>query len=369
MAKVLFIAPNTRSLVDNRGDLIKQIEKRGNEVIALIPENEYDEGKLKQLGVKHYLYYMSRQSMNPFNDIASLFDLHRQIKKTNPDCVFSYHIKSVVYGSIAAKLAGIDNLYAMVTGLGYLFIGDNFKKKVLQRIALMMYRAGLYLNKKVFIQNYNDINFFKEKNVVNDSKIIKVNGSGVNTDFYYPDYDYPQGPVFLMISRLLEDKGVYEYAAAAKKLKEQGCEADFNLLGPYDDNPSAIDKCEVEDWVEEGYINYLGKTDDVRPYITSADIIVLPSYREGTPRSVLEGMSMARPIITTRAPGCSETVEEGENGFLVQTRDVDSLVQAMKRFVNNTGLIEEMGEKSRKIAEEKYDVDKVNETIIENMDL
>lgn len=369
MAKVLIVAANTRSLVDNRGDLINEIKARGHDLLALIPKSDFDKEKIKEISIDYKLFSLSRQKMNPFSDLYSVYDLYNKIKEYKPDYVFSYTIKPIVYGSTAAGLARVKNIYSMVTGLGYLFIGNSMKKKTFKKLALIMYKAGFIFNQKVFFQNFDDIKLFKSANIIKEKKITKVNGSGVNTDYYQAYFKYPMKPRFLVIARLLEDKGIYEYVKAAKILKERYPEAEFNLLGPYDDNPSAITETEVKNWTEQGLINYLGKTKDVRPYIKNSDVVVLPSYREGTPRVNLEAMSMARTVVTTDVPGCRETVEVGYNGFLAEVKNPESLAAAMEKFIKNPELIKKMGKRARKFVKEKYDVNKVNEIIINTMGL
>ena len=201
-----------------------------------------------------------------------------------------------------------------------------------------------------------------------------VNGSGVNvTDFNVlplPQNEQQQAKIsFLLIARLLVDKGVREYAEAAKIIQQQYPHVEFNLVGWIDENPSAITQQELDQWVTKKTVKYWGKLADVRPAIAESSVYVLPSYREGTPRTVLEAMAMGRAIITTDAPGCRETVVDGDNGFLVEVKSVDSLVDAMQKFINQPELIEKMGNRSREIALHKYDVHQVNTHMMQEMGL
>jgi len=233
-----------------------------------------------------------------------------------------------------------------------------------------MYWVALRNNTKVFFQNPDDQELFTSMNLVSGcEQCVLINGSGVDIEYYRETPPVTERIVFLLIARLISDKGINEYVEAARRIKQDYPEVVFRLVGPFDSNPSAIPKKKIEKWHDEGVIEYLGKTRDVRPYIAESSVYVLPSYREGTPRTVLEAMSMGRPIITSDAPGCRETVIEGKNGYLVRVKDVDGLVQALERFILNPKLISMMGKESRKIAVKKYDVRKVNATILETMGL
>jgi glycosyltransferase involved in cell wall biosynthesis len=341
----------------------------GHKVVCLGPEAGF-ERPLQELGASYRQISLHRTGLNPLKDIQTLFSLRKALKEIKPDLVFSYTVKPIVYGSIAAHLAGVKRMYAMITGLGYVFIGQTFKQRLLTQVLAFLYRWGLKYNQVVFFQNPDDLHLFVDKSIVSKRvKPVLVNGSGVNIEkfaFYPPKLS----PVtFLFIARLIKDKGILEYVEAARLLKQKYPMAKFQLLGPLDINPAAITQEQLERWSKEGIIEYLGKTNDVRPYIAEASVYVLPSYREGTPRSVLEAMSMGRPIITTDAPGCRETVIDGKNGFLVPVKDVDALKSAMEKFILEPDLISQMGKQSRIIAEEKYDVRKVNRAILQEMGL
>ena len=225
-------------------------------------------------------------------------------------------------------------------------------------------------NTKVFFQNPDDMELFAELNLIRGTEqAVLINGSGVDIEHYREVRPVTEKIVFLLIARLIRDKGLYEYVEAARIIKQHYPEVVFRLVGPFDSNPTAISEATVNQWQGEGVIEYAGETKDVRPYIAGSSVYVLPSYREGTPRTVLEAMSMGRPIITTDAPGCRETVIHGKNGYLVPVKNLDALVEALERFIANPELIPIMGKESRKIAEEKYDVRKVNATILNTMGL
>ncbi|MCG0275505.1 MAG: glycosyltransferase family 4 protein [Thermosediminibacteraceae bacterium] len=370
MAKIVIVSPYTKSLINFRGDLIRAISNLGHEVIALGPEKGYEK-EIKKLGAEFIQIPLDRTGVNPAKDLKTLLSLINVMKKIEPDVVLSYANKPVIYGSLAARVAKVKAIYSMITGLGYVFTGDEKKEGIFKKLVKILYKEALKNNKAVFFQNPDDMEFFKgEKILGNQTKSVLINGSGVNLDrFYY--ICPPIKPLsFLLIARLIWDKGIGVYVEAARILKSRYPDVSFKLLGPFDSNPAAIKKSDVEKWVSEGVIEYLGATEDVRPFIADSSVFVLPSfYREGTPRSILEAMAMGRPIITTYAPGCKETVKDGVNGYLVPVKDPVSLAAAMERFIINPEIIIPMGKKSREIAEEKYDVNKVNDVIIRTMEL
>ncbi len=370
MAKIVIISQYSQSLINFRGDLIRAMVELGHKVICLGPEVGYKQ-PLQELGADYRQIPLHRTGLNPLKDVKTLFSLRKVLKEIKPDIVFSYTVKPIVYGSIAAHMVGVKRMYAMITGLGYVFIGQTFKQRLLTQIVAFLYRRGLKYNQVVFFQNPDDLHLFVSKSIVpKTAKPVLVNGSGINIEKFAFAPPKLSPVAFLLIARLIKDKGILEYVESARLLKQKYPDARFQLLGPLDINPAAITQEQLERWTKEGIIEYLGKTNDVRPYIADASVFVLPSfYREGTPRSVLEAMSMGRPIITTDAPGCRETVIDGRNGFLVPVKDVDALKSTMEKFIQEPDLISQMGRQSRIIAEEKYDVRKVNRAILQEMDL
>jgi glycosyltransferase involved in cell wall biosynthesis len=252
--------------------------------------------------------------------------------------------------------------------LGYAFTGEaSGKRGLLRRLIQRLYRFGLSKSRKVFFQNPDDEALFRQLGLLPaDIPSCVVNGSGVDVADYALA-PLPEKPSFLLIARLLGDKGVREYAQAARKVKAQYPDAVFQLVGWIDDNPDAISQQELDEWVNTGTVEFLGKLADVRPAVADCNVYVLPSYREGTPRTVLEAMAMGRPVITTDAPGCRETVTDGDNGFLVPVKAVDELAAAMVKFLENPELVAGMGERSRLVAEQKYDVHRVNEFMLGEM--
>jgi glycosyltransferase involved in cell wall biosynthesis len=368
MAKIIVIGSYAPSLINFRGHLLKEMIKRGHEVLACAPDASHDvQEKLKALGVTYRNIPIDRTGLNPVSDIYTICRLISLFREVKPDVILGYTIKPVVYGSIAAKIAKVPHIYSMIEGLGYVFFNYGLRVRLLKTLVSFLYRIGLKSNKKIFFLNIDDLEVFLSENVLKDSsKVSIINGTGIDYDYYLQE-PLPDKISFLLIARLLKDKGILEYIEAAKIIKGKFPDIEFKLAGNFDSNPECITEAELHSWISQGLINYMGYLPDVRPAIADASVYVLPSYHEGTPRTVLEAMSMGRPVITTDAPGCRETVQEGRNGFLVPVRNAETLAERMERFIEHPELIARMGKESRRIAIEKYDVRKVNAVILEAM--
>ncbi|WP_445157947.1 glycosyltransferase family 4 protein [Halomonas sp. E14] len=365
---VLIIAGNARSLMANRGDLIREMLAQGLEVGAAVPTADYLPD-VEALGIAIYPIDMGRTGVNPMHDLRTLHELYKLIRKIRPSVVFSYTSKPVIYGSLAAKMAGVPRIYSMITGLGHLFTTDTPRTRRLRRVLSMLYRAGLSCNDRVFFQNPDDLKEFTDKRILSKAtKAVRTYGSGVDMA-RFARQPLPQGPLtFLFIGRLLGEKGIAEFCEAANLLKQRYPQVRFVAVGPHDPSlPHACDIQDLERWKREGAVEFVGGVEDVRPWISECSVFVLPSYREGTPRSVLEAMSMGRAIITSDAPGCRETVEPGINGFLVAPRTSAPLADAMERFIHEPEMVATMGEASVELVEKYYDVRKVNRVIMEAM--
>jgi glycosyltransferase involved in cell wall biosynthesis len=375
--KFLMISSYLPSVLNFRGKLLEAIHARGFEIHIFAPAlHEFPEelDQLQKLGYCIHDIPMQRTGTNPIEDLKTLKTMYGLMRKIRPDYVLSYTIKPVIYGTLAAWLAKVPHRFALITGLGYAFQNvESGKRSFFQKMVHALYAQALKHAHKVFFQNPDDLKLFHSMNLLSPQKAtVVVNGSGVNVD----DFDVIDLPIneqgnvkasFLLIARLLGDKGVREYAQAARIIKEKYPEVEFHLVGWIDENPSAISQQELETWISEKTVNYWGKLSDVRPAIAASSVYVLPSYREGTPRTVLEAMAMGRAIITTDAPGCRETVMNGHNGYLVAVKSVKELVQSMYYFIEDPKLIEYMGKCSREIALNKYDVNRVNEQMMSEM--
>ncbi|QVK17159.1 glycosyltransferase family 4 protein [Mycoplasmatota bacterium] len=367
--KIAIISSHTSSLFWFRMDMMKDFIKKGNTVIALgsEPENNW-KYKFQDNNVIYRQLHVERNGLNPLKDIKTIRELYRFIKKEKPDKVFLYQAKTVVYGSIAAKLNGITEIYSLIAGLGSIFRGTGFKNKIIKSILKVQYWVAFKCSKKVFFQNNDDKNKFISYGIIKKNKTVIINGSGVNLEKFKPT-PLPQEPIFLFIGRLIKDKGIMEYLEACKEIKKKHKKVRCLLIGPYDSNPSAIKPEELKPYIDNNIIEYYGEQKDVRPFISQCSTYILPSYHEGTPKTVLEAMAMGRAIITTNAPGCRETVIDGENGYLIDIRDFKSLANKMEYFISNPEINKVMGKKSLEIAQNKYDVKIVNKLIMETMNL
>lgn len=368
--KFLVVAGFAESLVGFRGPLIAALQKRDLQVHVAAPELTPGCAirlQLEAQGLVVHCISMQRVGTNPFADLRALLSLFLLMRKIKPLWVLGYTVKPVIYGSLAAWLAGVSSRFALITGLGYAFQGDGQRGR-LQQLVQRLYALALGKVHKVFFQNPDDEALFRKRGILSaGTPSYVVNGSGVDVANFNVA-PLPVGPVrFVLIARLLGDKGVREYARAARRIRDRNPEVEFALVGWIDSNPDAIEKCELDAWIAEGTLSYLGRLSDVRPAIAESSVYVLPSYREGTPRTVLEAMAMGRPVITTDAPGCRETVVDGDNGFLVPVKSVDALEQAMLKFIENPELVLQMGRRARQVAEEKYDVRKVNAVMLREM--
>lgn len=365
--KILVFAGFSKSLIHFRKELLIRMIEKGHEVVAVGPENDY-ENQLKEIGVRFVQLKFNRLTTNPLEDLKLLVGLIRLLRIEKPDVYFGYTIKPVIYGSIAARLSGIANRYAMVTGLGSLFIESNKSKRLVKTIAKILYKIGFACNNKVFFQNSDDINELVKNKLLPKEKCELVNGSGVNLD-YYTSSPMPRENIFLFVGSVMGDKGVREYMQAASIVKKVNPDIRCWIVGPMDNRLTGITESEMKPYIEDGSIEYFGSVEDVRPYLNKCRFYILPSYREGTPRSVLEAMAKGRPIITTDAPGCRETVVNGLNGFLIPVKDSKTLSQKMNWLLENPDKAEEMAEESLRIVREKYDVNLVNKQLLKLMRL
>ena len=366
--KFILVASHPDSLLNFRGPLIRALLSKDLEVHVAAPDLNADSlirRSLESYGVNVHKIHMKRTGMNPISDLRTIFQLWILMKKIKPNYFLGYTHKPVIYGNLAAWMAGVNKQFALITGLGY-----TFQSQILwlNHLLQFLYRISMRRVEKVFFQNPDDETLFQNLGIIktSDQKSVVVNGSGVDLK-KFNIASFPRKIQFLLIARLLGDKGVREYFKAAKAVRKNHPDIKFGLVGWIDNHPDAISKKELDESIDAGDIFFYGRMDDVKPAISESSVYVLPSYREGTPRTVLEAMAMGRPIITTDAPGCKETVKDGINGYIVKVKSSQALVEAMLCFIEQPELIESMGNSSRKIAEEKYDVDKVNKHMMIEM--
>ena len=367
--RFLLFGGHADSLINFRGALINALLNKGLEVHVVAPKildtNVHKE--LKEIGVHVHEITMDRTGTNPLNDLKTVMQLYILMLKNDYKYFLSYTHKPVLYGNVSACLAGIPKRFALITGLGYTF---NSEVRWLNFLVRNLYKIVIKGVHKIFFQNPDDKAKFFDLKIINpdESKSIVVNGSGVDLEIF-EKVPLPDNIQFLMIARFLIDKGIREYFESALDLSNQYPSINFGLVGWIDENPNSISEEELTEALNKGNIKFYGRLDDVTSAIKDSSIYVLPSYNEGTPRTVLEAMAMGRPIITTDAPGCRETVIDGKNGYLIPVKNAFELTLAMKKFIINPNLISKMGEESYQIAKDKYDVNKVNDQMLKGMSI
>ena len=368
---ILIISSELFSLINFRGSLINYLISCGHTITTLVPKEKHPNQevieKLKNMGVIIKNYSLSRNGLNPISDILSYRSISYVISQSNPDIVIAYTAKPVIYAGIAVKNFPKICFFPIITGLGYGFTeGAEFRRKVIKRLMVILYKAGLKKAESIIFQNSDDRKLFYKLNILNKNMISHiVHGSGVDLNLY-PFSPIPKKPVFLMLARLLIDKGVREYAEAASLVKARFPNVIFQLAGRLDTNPSSISAEDLNNWIQKNFIQYLGEISSVQQSLSNCKFFVLPSYREGTPRSVLEAMATGRPIITTDVPGCRETVIQGKNGILVPPKNSKSLANAMIKLLEESEeKIQSMGRESFILSKDKYDVEKVNKDIVD----
>ena len=363
------LGSSANSLKNFRGALIQTLITKGHSVHCAAPFSPQDSSVLDWLvrqKVSVHNVQLKRTGLNPFQDLILIFRIFILLRKISPDIFFAFTAKPVIWGIFAAWLARVPKRVVLITGLGYAFTGHaSGIRAFLKKLLAFLYKRALSVAHVVFFQNTDDSVYFQRLNIVSRvNKVVVVNGSGVDTRHFSVTPLPPKPISFLLIARLLRDKGILEYFDAANRINAKYSGVEFSLVGGLDENPDSMNIAEINTLLSAGTVRWLGELNDVRDAITKAHIFVLPSYREGTPRTVLEAMSMGRPIITTDVPGCRQTIIDGVNGFLVRAQDSTSLCEAMSRFIDEPELLPKMGVESRRLAEEKYEVTKVNSKII-----
>lgn len=358
--KVIFFANTDWYLYNFRLSLIKHIHGQGHDVVLIAPEGEYSQ-RLQVMGLHFVALKMDRRSLNPLKEISVLLRLLRIYIKEKPDIVHHFTLKCVVYGMFAALLGGINKKVNALTGLGYVFTAKSFKARLLKPIIKLAMRL-LFISpsSQVIVQNQDDYTLLLSNRLVHESSLFLIQGSGVNTQRFSPENR--QARVLgkkinvLMGARLLEDKGVREYVQAAQSIVDKRDDVTFWLVGQVDvGNPSSISESELNDWQESGKLQLLGHVDNMESILGVTDIVVLPSYREGLPRILIEAAACGLPLVTTDVPGCREVVDDGINGLLVTVKQVDELCEAIEKLLDSADLRECMGRSAREKAISAFD--------------
>ena len=354
--KVIIVNNTTWNVKNFRKGLVLSLIDRGDKVVVVTPKDKYV-GEVLDFGCEHFNINLDNKGVNPVNDLYLLFQYLRIFYRERPNVILAYTAKPNIYGSIAASFYSIP-IVNNISGLGTAFI----RGELLGKIVSLLYKFSLRKSECVFFQNNDDKDLFLKKNLVTKNQVDILPGSGVNLEYYQPSnlniVNRNQDEfVFLLIARLIWDKGIQEYVDAARLIKKSNLKVRFQILGFLDvDNQTAVLRSDVDLWVEEGIIEYLGDVDDVRLFIKHSDCVVLPSYREGLPKTLLEASAMGKPIITTNVEGCREVVDDGINGYLCNVRDADDLAKKMKIILSmDYKDVVKMGLEGRKKMEIKFD--------------
>jgi len=353
--KILISSNTAWNLINFRKGIILELINKDFEVIVVAPNDNYT-AKLIDLGCRYINISIDNKGINPIKDIYLFFKYLNIFIRERPDAVLAYTIKPNIYGSIASKITNIP-IVNNISGLGTAFIQGG----LLEHIVSFLYKVSLSSSSCVFFQNNNDKNLFLKKGLVVKNQVDTLPGSGINLEYYKPENSIISSKVadefvFLLVARLIWDKGIREYIDAARYIKNSNAKVKFQILGFLDVvNQTAVSGSDIDSWVEEGVIEYLGEADDVRPFIKNSNCVVLPSYREGAPRALLEASAMGKPIITTNAEGCKEVVDDGINGYLCNVRDAHDLAQKMKVMLDmDYKTIKKMGLNGRKKMENEF---------------
>lgn len=372
--RVMLIGTTASGVLGFRSDLISMLILRGYQVYALaIDYSDATRRKVVALGAVPVDYTFSRAGMNPLAGLWNCLKLARIIKAFAPNLVFSYFAKPVIFGTVAAKLAGVDRCIVMLEGLGYAFTDhpgkNNLKRAFLRRVQILLYRFAFRFAERLVLLNSDDAKDLLVRHRIKVKLSSVLGGIGLNLE----DYPYtvpPLSPVsFIFVGRLLAEKGVAEFVAAARLIKIQYPAVKFFMLGALDkENPGALSTQELDELVSKGFVIHPGHVNNVNEWLHRCSVFVLPSYREGVPRSTQEAMAIGRPVITTDVPGCRETVVDGKNGFLIPPFSVPALVEKMRYFIEHPDKIEKMGLESYAIARERFDAEKVNARLLSYFD-
>ncbi|TIP05721.1 MAG: glycosyltransferase family 4 protein [Mesorhizobium sp.] len=363
--RIALISNGAMSLENFRGPLMREMVRRGHEVLAFAPDfSDASRSRLREMGVVPLDCRMARAGTNPLQELATVLELRRLLQKHRPDLCLSYMIKPVIYGTIASWMARVGKRYAMIEGLGFSFSNE---AGALQSIVSRLLRFSVTKAHGLIFLNNDDQATFADKGILG-GRLLILGGIGVDLEEWTPA-SFPDGPMtFVMVARILRDKGVEDYVAASRIVRKKYPQTRFLLVGGLDDNPSGIAEREVVAWRDEGLVDWPGHV-EVRPWLARSHVFVLPSYREGVPRSTQEAMAVGRPVITTDVPGCRDTVIDAITGFLVPPRNPEALAAAMCRFLQQPALVSTMGQDARRMAERVFDVKTQNSKLLDFLEV
>ena len=358
---LLFVVNNPAFFMSHRVPVALAAQKAGYDVHVATMEGPAV-ADIQALGMTHHAIPMTRSGKHPLQELGTLLALLRLFRRLRPDVVHLVTIKPVLYGGIAARIARVPGMVAAISGLGFVFLSNSLKMRLVRAMVARLYRVALgHPNSRVIFQNANDRDLLKSLGAVREDQVVIIRGAGVDLDAYRPTPEPPAPPVVVtMVARLLRDKGVQEFVQAAKLLRERGVPVTMQLVGGLDaGNPTSATQADVDAWQQDGCVQALGERSDVAALYAAAHIAVLPSYREGLPKSLIEAAACGRAVVTTDVPGCRDAIEPDVTGLLVPVRDAAALAEAIARLAEDAALRQSMGAAGRALAEREFDINQV----------
>ncbi|WP_312427572.1 glycosyltransferase family 4 protein [Achromobacter sp.] len=358
---LLFVVNNPAFFMSHRVPVAVAAQKAGYDVHVATMDGPAV-ADIQALGMTHHPIPMTRSGKHPLQELGTLLALVRLFRRLRPDVVHLVTIKPVLYGGIAARLTRVPGMVAAISGLGFVFLSNSLKMRLVRAVVARLYRVALgHPNSRVIFQNANDRDLLKSLGAVREDQVVIIRGAGVDLNAYRPTPEPPAPPVVVtMVARLLRDKGVQEFVLAAKLLRERGVPVTMQLVGGLDaGNPTSATQADVDAWQEDGCVQALGERSDVAALYAAAHIAVLPSYREGLPKSLIEAAACGRAVVTTDVPGCRDAIEPNVTGLLVPVRDAAALADAIARLAEDATLRQSMGSAGRALAEREFDINQV----------
>ncbi|MHC0505556.1 glycosyltransferase family 4 protein [Achromobacter aegrifaciens] len=368
--RLLFVVNNPAFFMSHRVPVALAAQQAGYEVHVATMDGPAV-ADIQALGMTHHAIPMTRSGKHPLQELGTLLALIRLFRHLRPQIVHLVTIKPVLYGGIAARLTHVPGMVAAISGLGFVFLSNSLKMKLVRAVVARLYRLALgHPNSRVIFQNASDRDLLKSLGAVRDAQVVMIRGAGVDLNEYRAQPEPPAPPVVVtMVARLLRDKGVQEFVQAARLLRERGLPVTMQLVGGVDaGNPASATQDDVDAWQQEGCVRALGERSDVAALYAASHIAVLPSYREGLPKSLIEAAACARAVVTTDVPGCRDAIEPGETGLLVPVRDAQALADAIARLAEDPALRQSMGAAGRALAEREFNIDRVARVHVEIYD-
>lgn len=368
--RLMFVVNNPAFFMSHRVPVALAAQQAGYDVHVATMDGPAV-ADIQALGMTHHAIPMTRSGKHPLQELGTLLALVRLFRRVRPDVVHLVTIKPVLYGGIAARIARVPGMVAAISGLGFVFLSNSLKMRMVRAVVARLYRVALnHPNSRVIFQNANDRDLLKSLGAVRDEQVVMIRGAGVDLDAYRASPEPPAPPVVVtMVARLLRDKGVREFVEAAAMLRARGVPVTMQLVGGLDaGNPASATQQEVDAWQRDGAVQALGERSDIAELYAASHIAVLPSYREGLPKSLIEAAACGRAVVTTDVPGCRDAIEPGQTGLLVPVRDAQSLADAIARLAEDAALRQRMGAAGRALAESEFDIKRVARVHVELYD-